>query len=86
MKSRIFLPTRSAAKGCPATRRLRVGVLPGIYGTLADWQTLAATPAHGTLHTRYSADGQLYLHASFQEGYFSVGVSSVPEDDLAGLA
>ena len=54
--------------------------------TLADWQTLAATPAHGTLHTRYSADGQLYLHATFQEGYFSVGVSSVPEDDLAGLA
>lgn len=51
---------------------------------LDDWQTLAVHPTHGALLARYSADGQLYLHASFDAGYFSLGVSSVAAEDAAG--
>ena len=51
---------------------------------LTDWQTFDAADSNPDTAAEWSADGQIYLYCSVQEGNFALGAVSVTQDSLYG--
>lgn len=51
---------------------------------LTDWQPFDAADSNPDTAAEWSADGQIYLYCSVQEGNFALGAVSVTQDSLYG--